>query len=86
METAYAPQRKPRGGNITAKNSFQRELEAKMKDRRHAGLAADVTPSISERDSDEGLASDDGKSEQLHLIIISYIYIVPITFLHAYKL
>ena len=58
MDNPYSPAPRRRGEPPPAKNTFQQELEAKMRDRRSRGLTADITES--EQDSDEGLESDDG--------------------------
>ena len=49
-----------RARNPAPMNSFQRELEQKMQDRRKKGLATDITPHESEQGSDGELPSDDG--------------------------
>lgn len=53
------PRIRNKDGTTPAKSTFQQELEAKMRDRRERGLAADVSPEHSDTD-DEGLDSDDG--------------------------
>ena len=55
MDNPFAPKPRKRGEISPARNDFQSELDAKMKDRRRRGLSADI-PS-----SDEELPSDDGK-------------------------
>ena len=45
----------------TPPDSFQKELQTKMKERKKLGLTAEVTPSASERETDDELGSDDGK-------------------------
>ncbi len=52
-----APRR--RGQSPSTKNSFQRELDATMRDRKSRGLVANIPDS--DQDSDEGLESDDGQ-------------------------
>ena len=41
--------------------SFQSELKSKMRERKHQGLAADITESESGQGSDDELGSDNGK-------------------------
>ena len=58
-------------------DSFQKELKAKMRERKKRGLSVDVTPSASERESDDELGSDDGKLGG-RILITSYSIVVTI--------
>ena len=63
MDNPYSPENiKQRGTNRPSKSHFQRELEAKMKERKQRGLAADVTSESSALGSDgDDVPSDDGE-------------------------
>merc|ERR1712105_280475 len=61
MDDYDSPFGRRRATSPVPKSSFQRELEAKMRDRQRKGLAADVTPNDSAHGSEDELGSDDGK-------------------------
>ena len=61
MYSPVAPRRQRTGELPVPKNQFQRELDAKMADRRHRGLSAEMTSDGSE----EELPSDDGEKSYL---------------------
>ena len=61
MENPYAPPRRARNDAPPPRTLFQRELDAKMRDRRARGLAAEITPDPSMHDSEDELGSDDGR-------------------------
>ena len=52
MDNPYSPGVRRRGQSPPVKNAFQRELEAKMRDRHSRGLSTGI--------SDEELSSEDG--------------------------
>ena len=63
MDNPYSPENiKKRSKNKPAKSYFQRELEAKMKERKQRGLATEVTSESSALGSDgDEIGSDDGE-------------------------
>ena len=49
------------------KNSFQRELQAKMYERKHRGLSADLSDSA--HGSDDELGSDNGQFDKTQTVL-----------------
>ena len=72
MDNPYSPENiKKHGKDRPSKSHFQRELEAKMKERKQKGLATDVTSESSALGSDgDEIPSDDGECR----CRTSYIY------------
>ena len=60
MDNPFAPTAKSRKSSPPAKNTFQKELDEKMRERHKKGLSTDVSPKFSDDDSDEDGISDDG--------------------------